>query len=88
MARYLVTVARWLRSAERQHRGAEINGQRGAITCDRDGRSFSVISLDIADGHVQTVRGILNPDKLRHLGPVADVAQVLRSDRAGQGPAD
>jgi RNA polymerase sigma-70 factor, ECF subfamily len=33
---------------------------------------MGVISLDIVDGLVQTVRGVLNPDKLRHLGPDAD----------------
>jgi RNA polymerase sigma-70 factor (ECF subfamily) len=31
-----------------------------------------VLSLDIADGQVQTVRSILNPDKLRHLGQLTD----------------
>jgi len=33
-----------------------------------------VFVLDIADGLVQTVRSIVNPDKLHHLGPVSDVA--------------
>jgi RNA polymerase sigma-70 factor (ECF subfamily) len=37
-----------------------------------------VVSLDIADGLVQTVRSVVNPDKLRHLGPVTDWSQVLR----------
>jgi hypothetical protein len=47
-------------------------GNPGAITSDTDGRLVNVFSLDIADGRVQTIRGILNPDELRHLGPVAD----------------
>ena len=33
--------------------------------------------LDIADGQVQTVRSIVNPDKLRHLGPVGDLNALL-----------
>jgi len=43
----------------------------------------SVFSLDIAEGRVQTIRGILNPDKLRHLGQVADVARLLGGGREG-----
>jgi len=41
----------------------------------------SVLSLDIADGAVQTVRSIINPDKLGHLGPLADVRALLREGR-------
>jgi hypothetical protein len=32
---------------------------------------------------VQTIRGIVNPDKLRHLGPVADIARLALEARAG-----
>ena len=28
--------------------------------------------LDVLDGRIQTIRSIVNPDKLGHLGPVAD----------------
>ncbi|MDQ4132919.1 MAG: RNA polymerase sigma-70 factor [Actinomycetota bacterium] len=85
VARFLVGAGRRLRDAEMRIRPAEINGQPGAITFDNDGRIFNVVSLDIAEGHVQTVCGILNPDKLRHLGPVAGVAPLVRNERAGQG---
>jgi RNA polymerase sigma-70 factor (ECF subfamily) len=37
-----------------------------------------VLSLDIGDGVVQTVRSVINPEKLRHLGPVADARRLLR----------
>jgi RNA polymerase sigma-70 factor (ECF subfamily) len=50
-------------------RFAEINGQPGAIFLDQDGKAVSIVSLDIADNLVQTVRAVTNPDKLRHLGP-------------------
>jgi RNA polymerase sigma-70 factor (ECF subfamily) len=53
---------------------ASVNGQPGAITYDPQDRVVNVFTLDIADGRVQTIRSILNPDKLRHLGPVSDVA--------------
>jgi RNA polymerase sigma-70 factor (ECF subfamily) len=36
-----------------------------------------VLAVDIADGRVQTVHSIVNPDKLRHLGPVGDLNALL-----------
>jgi RNA polymerase sigma-70 factor (ECF subfamily) len=48
-------------------RHVEVNGQPGALLLDPDDRPVVVVSLDIADGLVQTVRAIANPDKLRHL---------------------
>jgi RNA polymerase sigma-70 factor, ECF subfamily len=85
VARLLVDLARWLRGVEVQIRPAEINGQPGAIASDKEGRILSVFSLDIADGRVQTIRGILNPDKLRRLGPVTDIGRLIREARAGEG---
>ncbi len=35
------------------------------------------MTVDVADGAVQTVRSIINPDKLRHLGPLADVRALM-----------
>jgi RNA polymerase sigma-70 factor, ECF subfamily len=43
------------------------------------------MALDIVDGQVQGVRSIVNPDKLRHLGPVGDMRAFLESGR--QRPA-
>jgi RNA polymerase sigma-70 factor, ECF subfamily len=54
-------------------RMVEINGHPGAMFVGADRRVVSVILLDIADGLVQTVRGISNPEKLRHLDPNAGV---------------
>jgi RNA polymerase sigma-70 factor (ECF subfamily) len=56
----------------------ELNGQPGALFFDREGRLISVVILDVADGHIQTVSSIVNPDKLQHLGPVADLRALLR----------
>ncbi|RRS01369.1 RNA polymerase sigma-70 factor [Glycomyces terrestris] len=58
-----------------------LNGQPGAIFHDRDGRVVNTWSLDILDGQIQTIRTVSNPDKLRHLGPVAD-AQAVFEDAA------
>jgi RNA polymerase sigma-70 factor, ECF subfamily len=58
-------------------RPAEVNGHPGLLAIDPDGRLLGVLALDIADGRVQTVRSIVNPDKLRHLGPVGDLSALL-----------
>jgi RNA polymerase sigma-70 factor (ECF subfamily) len=64
-----------------------VNGQPGAVFFDLEGRLTNVWSLDIVDGAVQTVRSVINPDKLRHLGPVADVRALLRERRTNEEPA-
>jgi RNA polymerase sigma-70 factor, ECF subfamily len=45
----------------------EINGQPGAVFLDADDRPLVAVTLDIADGVVQTIRAVGNPDKLHHL---------------------
>jgi RNA polymerase sigma-70 factor (ECF subfamily) len=54
----------------------EVNGGPGAVFHDRDGRVLHVLALDVADGRIRAVRSVLNPDKLAHLGPVADAWAV------------
>jgi RNA polymerase sigma-70 factor (TIGR02957 family) len=58
-------------------RREEINGQPGALFFDREGKLAGVMILDVAEGQIQAVSSILNPDKLRHLGPVADLSALL-----------
>lgn len=78
VGRLLVGLGEQVRALGVQIRRTEVNGQPGAMFLDPDGRLINVISLDIADGTVQTVRSVINPDKLRHLGPLADVRALLR----------
>ncbi len=59
----------------------EVNGQPGAILRDRDGKVAFTFALDVLEGHVQTIRSIGNPDKLRHVGPVADAWALQREFR-------
>ena len=59
-------------------RREEVNGQPGALFLDREGRLIAVVILDVADGQIQAVSSIVNPDKLRHLGPVGDLRALLR----------
>ena len=71
----------WGRIAERiggiEIRRVTVNGQPGAEFLDRDGKLINVMGLDIADGQIQTIRSIVNPEKLGHLGPVADARELL-----------
>jgi RNA polymerase sigma-70 factor (TIGR02957 family) len=75
------TLSAWARVGARvagaKLRPVDVNGQPGAVTLDGDGRLISVMALDIADGHVQAVRSIVNPDKLGHVGPLADPRALL-----------
>jgi RNA polymerase sigma-70 factor (TIGR02957 family) len=48
-------------------RQVQVNGQPGATVSDAAGKLIAVVVLDIADRHIQAVRAIANPDKLRHL---------------------
>ncbi|UYM04743.1 RNA polymerase sigma-70 factor [Solicola gregarius] len=56
----------------------EMNGQPGAILRDRDGKVVGTMALDVLDGQIQMIRSVVNPEKLAHLGPLADVWAVTR----------
>jgi RNA polymerase sigma-70 factor (ECF subfamily) len=50
----------------------QVNGQPGVKLLDGEGRVVGVWSLETAEGRVQCLRSVVNPEKLRHLGPVSD----------------
>jgi RNA polymerase sigma-70 factor, ECF subfamily len=64
----------------------EVNGQPGGIVRDRDGKVIGTFTLDILDGQIQTIRSVLNPDKLGHLGPVADAWALSRELNQARRP--
>jgi RNA polymerase sigma-70 factor (ECF subfamily) len=66
----------------------EVNGQPGAIFRYRDGKVLNTFALDILDGRIQTIRAVINPDKLGHLGPVADAWAVIREVNQARRPTD
>jgi RNA polymerase sigma-70 factor (ECF subfamily) len=74
--RLFVVALRHGRTLGASLRLAWVNGQPGAVMYDREGRVVGVIELDVADGVVQTIRCVVNPDKLGHIGPVSDVARL------------
>ncbi|MEX0667760.1 MAG: RNA polymerase sigma-70 factor [Acidimicrobiia bacterium] len=62
-------------------RPVEINGGPGALLLDRQQRLIGVTALDINGGQITSINSIVNPDKLTHLGPLADLNSLLRSMR-------
>jgi hypothetical protein len=48
-----------------------VNGQPGLLVSDADGGLIAVIALDVLGGQVQAIRTVVNPEKLRHLGPIS-----------------
>ena len=77
------TLLNWVRLAARisgvSMRPVEVNAGPGALLLDGQGRVIGVWALDIAGEEIQSVRAIVNPDKLAHLGPTADFNALLRS---------
>jgi RNA polymerase sigma-70 factor (ECF subfamily) len=73
------TLVNWGRFATRiegfSMRRVEVNGQPGALLLDGRGDLLGVMALDIADGRIQSVRSIANPEKLGHLGTVSELPQ-------------
>lgn len=78
VARLLASVFPWLARIDVTFEPHEVNGQPGAVFRDRDGRVLHTLTLDVLDGQIQTIRTVINPDKLGHLGPVADAWAVDR----------
>jgi RNA polymerase sigma-70 factor (TIGR02957 family) len=76
------TLLNWIKLGARipgaSMRSAEVNGMPGALLLDGGGRLIAVWALEIGDGEIHGVSSIVNPDKLEHLGPVADFGELLR----------
>ncbi len=81
------TLMAWMRQGARipgaSIRRVEVNGQPGALLLDGEQRVISVMALDIAEGRIQGVRSIVNPDKLGHVGPVANLEELLKRRSRG-----
>jgi RNA polymerase sigma-70 factor (ECF subfamily) len=64
-----------------------VNGSPGLRVLDPAGRLVNVLAIDFRDGRVAEVRSIVNPDKMRHLGPVANAAELLAGESQPGGNA-
>jgi RNA polymerase sigma-70 factor, ECF subfamily len=58
-----------------------VNGQPGVIFRGPHGGVMSVMSFEMLDGRVATIRSVVNPDKLRHLGAVESLREVMDGAR-------
>ncbi|MEX2106424.1 MAG: RNA polymerase sigma factor SigJ [Solirubrobacterales bacterium] len=75
------TLASWGRVGVRaggETRRAEINGRPGMLLFDSGGGLIGAISIEVSGDRVIGVDSVINPDKLRHLGPVGDMRGMLR----------
>ncbi|MFJ9348261.1 hypothetical protein [Streptomyces sp. NPDC101237] len=59
--------------------GGRVTPGPGSVVRDRDGQVLGTWALDVVDGRIQTIRAVNNPDKLGHVGPVADAWEALRT---------
>jgi RNA polymerase sigma-70 factor (ECF subfamily) len=78
VARVLASVLPLLARIDARVEPREVNGQPGAILRDRDGKVVGTLTLDVLGGRIQTIRSLVNPDKLGHVGPVADAWAFAR----------
>ncbi|MGW6984004.1 RNA polymerase sigma-70 factor [Streptomyces sp. NPDC054932] len=81
VARLLASVFPWLLRIGVTSEPHEVNGGPGAVFRDADGRVSHVLAFEVRDGRIETIRSVVNPDKLGHLGPVADAWALDRELR-------
>ena len=88
VARVLASIFPLLARIEASMEQRELNGQPGAIIRDRDGKVVGTMMLDVIGGQIQTIRSVANPDKLGHVGPVADAWAIAREVKQARRPSD
>jgi RNA polymerase sigma-70 factor (ECF subfamily) len=81
VARLLASVFPWMARIDVTFELHEINGEPGAIFREREGGVLAVMVLDVLGGQIRAIRSVINPDKLAHVGPVADAWAVDRELR-------
>ncbi|MBO8203224.1 RNA polymerase sigma-70 factor [Streptomyces smyrnaeus] len=84
VARLLASVLQLMARVEVTFEPQEINGRPGAVFRDRDGKVLHILVLEVLGGRIQTIRSVINPDKLGHLGPVADAWALDREVKQGR----
>jgi RNA polymerase sigma-70 factor, ECF subfamily len=87
-ARVLASVYPWLVKIDVTMEPRQVNRQPGAVFRDRDGKVIHIMTLDVLGGRIQTIRAVGNPDKLGHVGPVADGWAVAREVKQARRSAD
>ena len=88
VARVLTSTFPWFARIGGRLEPQELNGQPGAIFRDWDNNVLNTWTLDVLDGQIQTIRSVINPDKLGHVGPVADAWAVIREANQARRPTN
>jgi RNA polymerase sigma-70 factor, ECF subfamily len=88
VARVLARLSSVLASIDARVEPHEVNARPGAILRDRDGKVVSTLTLDMLGGRIQTIRLVANPDKLGHVGPVADAWAIAGEVKQARWPRD
>src|SRR5690606_15385018 len=83
VARLFEGLGRQMRELRLRFERRQVNGMPGAVVRDAEDRVVNVFALDVVGGRVRTIRSVINPDKLRHIGPVADVRALAAQRRRG-----
>ncbi|BCJ61943.1 RNA polymerase sigma-70 factor [Micromonospora endophytica] len=78
VARLLVSIFPWFARIGVELEERQVNGNPGAIFRDRENKVLTALTLDVLDGRIQKICSVINPDKLRHVGPVADAWALNR----------
>ncbi len=81
VGRLLVALGRQLRELHGSFEPAGVNGQPGALVRAGDGSLIGVLTVDVVGGQVRVFRSVISPGKLRHLGPLADLGQLIDQRR-------
>jgi RNA polymerase sigma-70 factor (ECF subfamily) len=88
VARVLASTFPWFFRIGGTLESHEVNGHPGAIFRDRDNNVVNIWTLDVLDGRIQSIRTVINPDKLGHVGPVADAWAVIREANRARRPTE
>jgi len=90
VARFLVGLARRGAGAHVRMERTAANGEAALRVSAPDGSTLSVLMLHVEGGRVAVIGNQLNPEKLRHLGPVGDLNTLLAggADRGGDDAAE
>jgi RNA polymerase sigma-70 factor (TIGR02957 family) len=74
------TLVGWMENVARlpdsSLRFVEVNGGPGGMLLDERGQLLGVWAIGVAEGEVVSIHSVVNPDKLRHLGPVGDFRRL------------
>jgi RNA polymerase sigma-70 factor (ECF subfamily) len=77
VARLFASMGRQLARLGSTFEAHQVNRQPGVLFRGPNGGVMSVMSFEVVDGRVTTIRSVVNPDKLRHLGAVESLREVM-----------